>query len=200
MKKFSTVLSAIFFMANMLASSYVTAAADSPPSYACCMQYGSFYTKNEAAVAPEHPILFDKELVCSSKGIEHPNGTGDFIIKEPGVYRITYSVSLKPCDYTEDKNGQYRNVALTLNGRVVRGSEMFIGEGDQLSTLSLLVKVCGTTCCDHTLRIINNNSVSDGWHNIYLESGPSGGSVSASISMEKVCSCPADCCCKGSSE
>jgi hypothetical protein len=199
MKKFSNVFSSVFFIVAMIASSYVSA-AEMPPAQGCCMQYGSFYTKDEMVVAPEHAILFNKELLCPTKGIEHPQGSGEFILKEAGVYRITYSVSLKENKSDDDKDACYRKVALTLNGHVVRGSEMFVGESDHLSTMTLLVKVCGKSCCDHVLRIVNNNPLSDGWHNISLEAGCSCDSVSAAITIEKVCPCPSDCCCKSSQD
>ena len=42
-----------------------------------------------------------------------------------------------------ERKDQNRKVALSLNGQVIVGSEMFAG--DQMSTMSMLVKVCGKT-------------------------------------------------------
>ncbi len=165
MKKFSVLFNLFFFVASIVSSSFATA-LDAPASNA--WQYGSFYTMCDTAVAPEHAIPFDCESVFHTKGIEHPAGSGDFVLKETGIYRVTYSVSLKERECDRDCN---RRVALTLNGHVVRGSEMFVGDCDQLSTLTLLIKVCGASCCDHVLRVINNNCLINGWHNICLKAG-----------------------------
>ncbi|MBX9922626.1 MAG: hypothetical protein K2Y01_00810 [Rhabdochlamydiaceae bacterium] len=196
MKKLSNILSSVFFMITMLAATHAHAdSSERRTTPCCCMEYGSFYTKSSDVIAPEHPILFDGELLSPSKGIDHPLESGEFILKEPGIYRITYSVSLKEDKYSFMKEkDQNRKVALSLNGQVIVGSEMFAG--DQMSTMSMLVKVCGKTCCDYVLRLINNNPLSCGWHNIQLQSGPNCDTVSASIVIEKVCDCPTDCCCK----
>ncbi|MES2200519.1 MAG: hypothetical protein V4489_10200 [Chlamydiota bacterium] len=162
------------------------------------IQYAGFYTTEDCKIAPEHPIIFDKEMVSPTKGIEHPCNSGDFIIKEPGMYRIIYSVSLE--DECEGKSmwkkEYWKNVALTLNDHVILGSKMNIGEEGQLSTLAVLVKICDKTCCNNVIRVINNNLVSKGWHNIKLKAGEYCEDVTASIVIERIADCHHDCCCE----
>lgn len=163
-------------------------------------QYGGFYTTETCTVAPEHAISFDKEMVCPTKGIEHSAASGDFIIKEAGVYRVTYSISLE-CEYPGKsmwKKEFWKNVALTLNDSLIASSKMHVGEDEHLSTLTVLVKICDKSCCGHVLRLINNNDVSKGWHNIKLKAGDCYDNVTASIVIERVGDCDCDCCCKSS--
>lgn len=151
-----------------------------------CTEFGSFYTNEEVVVAPEFAIPFNYESdhVHHSQGIEHAEGGTDFVIKEPGVYKVIYSVSL-------ESRGQ---VALTLDGVVVAGSEIYVEKGEQLNTLALLIKVCDTECCGKTLRVINHNSPSSGWydHNIQLKTGRHH-NVTAAIVIEKIAECCDDC-------
>lgn len=158
--------------------------------YHSCMEYGSFYTKKEALVAPGNAILFDHKTdsVVHTSGIQHHPGSGDIIIKNPGIYRVIYSVSLK---HEGDQ------VALSLNGNVIHGTEMFVGEDNHLSTLGVLISTCEYNCCGDTLRVINNNPPPTKWksHNIHLQAGSCPGNVTASIVIEKVADCPEVCCC-----
>lgn len=187
MKKRISALLALF----TLLFSFVNA-GESQSQNCACLQYGSFYTTENQIVAPEHPILFDEEALPSTKCIEHQCGTGDFIIKEPGIYRVIYSVSLKDqCD-----KDYWKNVALTLNGHVIAGSEMYVGEENHLSTLAVLVKICQESCCHNTIRVINNNNISKGWNNILLSSDECYKDVTASIVIERIGACATDCPCK----
>lgn len=155
-----------------------------------CAEFGSFFTKDEQAIAPTQAIPFDHESdqVHHSPGIEHIPGGTDFTIKKPGIYRVIYSVSLK-C------HGQ---VALTLNGVVVPGSETHVEEEEQLSTTALLIKICDIDCCGKILRVINNNPLPHGWHdnNIHLKAGKHHRNITAAIVIEKAadcCDCPKPC-------
>jgi len=153
------------------------------------VQYGSFFTRHEVLVRPEHPIIFDHHTVRPTRGIEHPEGTGDFILKEPGVYEVTYSASLK-C------SGGY--LAVTLDDVVIPGSEMYVGAPYQLSTLSFVIKVCGEpNCCNHVLRVINNYPLTPGWfsHDLHLHAGGYD-TVTAAIEIEKIAKCCKKCPCK----
>lgn len=188
MKKLAILLNVFFF--GLIGS--VNAQEPTPTQQ---LQYGSFYTKKHLTVAPEHAITFDNDNVCPTKGVTNVEGTGDILLKDPGVYRVSYSVSLKEekCQSSWSyKKEDSRRVALSLNGSVIPGSEMFIGENEHFGTLSLLVKVCGKNCCDYTLRVINNSSLAEGWSNLHLKSGQGHQDVSASITIEKVtdyCNC-----------
>lgn len=146
-----------------------------------CTQYGSFYTKRDLVIAPDFAIPFDQENIEHSSGIEHINGGTDFIIKDPGIYRVIYSVSL----------GCKGNVALTLNGIIIPGSEIYIEKDDQLTTLALLIKICEPISCGNVLRVINNNPAATIWHdnNIYLNAGKGNHNVTAAIVIEKAAEC-----------
>lgn len=170
----------------------VSAYADQPvkPHH----QYGSFFTKKHVAIPPEHGIPLNEETVLHSCGIEHLPGTPDFFIKEPGVYRVIYGVSLK------EKGGM---VALELNDAVIPGSEMCVGCDNELSTMGLLINVCGRSCCDHKLRIVNNYPISElGWYrkDICLKSCcGEDKNVTAFLEIERVSDCCDSCkndCCK----
>lgn len=156
----------------------------------CCKDYASFYTKRDVLVCPGFSIPFDNntDSVCS-RGICHEAESGDIVIKHPGVYRVTYSVSL----------GWWGRVALTLNDNVVPGSEMYIADANTLSTLSFLVKICDRPdcdddqkCCGNVLRVINNNPPPTIWcgHDILIKGGYYDDSVGAAILIEKVDCCP----------
>jgi hypothetical protein len=152
-------------------------------------QYGSFYTKRQVSVPPEHAIPFDEQTVLPACGIHHTPGTADFFLTEPGIYRVIYSVSLKSA------GGM---VALQLNDSVIPGSEMCVGANTQLSTLGMLIKVCSKSCCDYKLRVINNypNSAA-GWYSndICLGSCCAGDcNVTASLEIERISDCCDDCC------
>lgn len=154
-----------------------------------CPEYGSWFTKEEVEIAPRHGIPFDHESdhIHHTRGIAHTLGESDFIIKDPGIYRVTYSVAL----FSEG------DVALTLDGTVIPGSEMHIEKSEHLSTISLLINICRRDC--PKLRVINNNPSSGFWerHNIKLFSGKHH-NVKAAIVIEKAaeCCCDRDICCE----
>jgi hypothetical protein len=147
------------------------------------LQYGSFYTKEHVRIPPEHGIPFDEQTVLPACGIQHIPGSAEFFLKEPGIYRVIYSVSAKEAG---------SRVALQLNDSIIQGSEMCIGQANELSTLGLLIEVCGRSCCDHKLRVINNYPLYEvGWYSkdICLSSCCEHGNVSASIVIERVANC-----------
>ncbi len=167
--------------------------ADPPaPTPTTGPQYASFYTKKEVSVPPEHAVPFDEQTVLPTCGIQHVPGSGDFFIKEPGIYRVIYSASMKDAGSM---------VALELNDSIIQGSEMCIGNCKQLSTLGLLIKVCGRSCCDYKLRLVNNYPLSEiGWYSkdICLQACDHR-NVTASLEIERIAECCDGClsnCCK----
>lgn len=180
-KKFWTPM---LFLAMLFGSSALQAADPIPPQKP---QYGSFYTKKCAFVPPEHSIPFDEETVRTTDGINHPKDTGDFFIKEPGIYRVIYSVSLKSSG----------NVALKLDDYVIPGSEMYVSQANELSTIGLLIRICNKSCCEHKLQLVNNYPLNQsGWYSndIILES--QGNNITASFEIERVDDCRDGCCCR----
>jgi hypothetical protein len=150
----------------------------------CCKIFGYFYTKNDPVIQREEAIPFDHQNDALVTGeIDHSPGSGDFIIRSPGIYRIIYSVSLK------DAGGR---VAISLDGNIVPGSQMIIGEGQHLSTLALLVKIAPCHC-GKVLRIVNNHSGHWFHHDIQLAAGVDQENVTASLLIEKVANLP-NCC------
>jgi hypothetical protein len=156
------------------------------PNRHCCKVYAAFYTKDHVEIHREHAIPFDHESddVTSTGGISHEPGSSDIKIRWPGIYRITYSVSLK------DSGGR---LALTLDGHIIQGSELFVGAYEQLSTLSVLVKVCNTGCKGKIIRVINNHEASWFHQDIRLKAGHDHENVTAAILIEKIANCP-HCC------
>ena len=161
--------------------------AHEDPSTKCCKTFGGFYTKDDSEIDRGQAIAFDHNIddIAPSGGISHSPGSSDITLRFPGIYRVTFSVSLKD-------DGR---VALTLDGDIIPGSEMFVGGHEHLSTLSVLVKVCHTGC-GRVLRLINNSHHHEGWFKhdeIRLKAGHDHQNVTASILIERLANCP-HCC------
>lgn len=145
----------------------------------CCKVYAGFYTKDHVELNYGEAVPFDHNMddIASTGGIIHSPGSCDITLRVPGIYRVTYSVSLK------EKKGK---LALTLDGKVIQGSEAYVGENEHLSTLSTLVAVHHSSC-GQVLRLINNGH-HEGWfgHDIKLLAGYDHQNVTASILIERI--------------
>lgn len=156
------------------------------PNRHCCKVYGAFYTKDDFVVHRNQAIPFDHndDDVTTTGGISHTPGSSEIKIRWPGIYRITYSVSLK------DSGGR---LALTLDHKIIQGSELFVGASEQLSTLSVLVKICDIDCHGKILRVINNHEESWFHQDIKLKAGEEHENVTAAILIERIANCPLCC-------
>lgn len=95
-------------------------------------------------------VLFTTNLVCSGKGIFHLPGTTEFIITNPGLYRVTFTGTVSTVEATS------AGVALALNGLIIPGTtvtETPEPSGEvALATQTLLTIM---PCFNYNLTVVN---------------------------------------------
>lgn len=123
--------------------------------------FGSFFTRAttgdpQATVPYLGGVPFNLETIpAQGNGILHNDGSEDFILVHPGFYEVHYGVA--SVDSTIE-------LALTLDGTIVSGSEMSFSSTNELFTRgTILQNLEGMSI----LRLINNNPAGD----LHLRSG-----------------------------
>lgn len=142
--------------------------------------YGSVYTEDMTTVLatmPFSPVNFTYETQASTDNISlhstlSNNGEGgSVLISEPGDYFVIYGLILSSVTESAPR------FVLTLNGILIPGSNMSVGQAGQISTVTTIMHVSEH---DSILALINNSGASQD-----LQANFSG-DITAFLSVEKL--------------
>lgn len=139
--------------------------------------YGSYYTVEQQKINSNEKIIFDKTFF-EPEGIVHHKG--NFVIKERGLYEISYGVSQSENDAT---------IALQLNNIPIPGSYIHLKQKQDLKFATLIVPI-------ETGQILNlMNATPDGpickkegtfCHNYFRLSAVDPNATTAFITIRKI--------------
>jgi hypothetical protein len=108
-------------------------------------EYGYIYNLAPESILPETSTTFDSNGLVTP-GITHVLGTATIVVNDPGVYKVTFSVSgLEPNQF-----------AVAVNGTPLAGSVYGSGAGTQQNNGIVLVRLAATAA----ITLVNHTSAS----------------------------------------